>query len=269
MRFSVWFEPERVSEGTWLYAHHPEWLLQEGHAPQWLDSKQKQVLLNLGNPDARRWLTDWISNAIDEDGIDIFRHDFNIDPLSFWQKADAPDRQGITEIRYIEGLYAFWDELLARHPNLLIDNCASGGRRIDLETTSRSVPLWRSDLFGNTLWRAGARPRAQPLGSAQFRRIIHSLLLPAESLRGAEHAELRHDHSLGRPQARSRSLARAEDYERSEGFFQVLLRRHLSADSPSTSDEKQWLAYQCDRPDLGEGMVMAFRRKEALRSRRG
>jgi len=24
MRFIVWFEPERVSEGTWLYTHHPE-----------------------------------------------------------------------------------------------------------------------------------------------------------------------------------------------------------------------------------------------------
>lgn len=43
------------------------------------------------------------------------------------------------------GLYAFWDALLARHPGLIIDNCASGGRRIDLETVSRSIPLWRTD----------------------------------------------------------------------------------------------------------------------------
>jgi hypothetical protein len=38
-----------------------------------------------------------------------------------------------------------WDELRQRHPKLTIDNCASGGRRIDLETCSRSYPLWRSD----------------------------------------------------------------------------------------------------------------------------
>jgi hypothetical protein len=31
------------------------------------------------------------------------------------------------------------------HPGLWIDNCASGGRRIDLEACMRSVPLWRSD----------------------------------------------------------------------------------------------------------------------------
>jgi len=33
--------------------------------------------------------------------------------------------------------------------------------------------------------------------------------------------------------------------------------------TPITTDEKLWLSYQCDRPDLGEGMVMAFRRKLA------
>ena len=68
-----------------------------------------------------------------------------MDPLPYWQAADAPDRQGMAEIRHIEGLYAFWDDLLKRHPDLLIDNCASGGRRIDLETVGRSTPFWRTD----------------------------------------------------------------------------------------------------------------------------
>jgi alpha-galactosidase len=48
-------------------------------------------------------------------------------------------------MKHIEGLYNFWDNLLARNPGPLIDNCASGGRRIDLETIGRSVPLWRTD----------------------------------------------------------------------------------------------------------------------------
>ena len=65
----------------------------------------------------------------------MYRNDFNLDPLGFWRGADAPDRQGITEIRYVEGQYAIWDELLRRGiPGCAIDNCASGGRRIDLET---------------------------------------------------------------------------------------------------------------------------------------
>ena len=132
----LWFEPERVYKGTAWHKEHPEWLLQDG---------SDNALLNLGDPAARKFLTDFISARVDEFGLGCYRQDFNIDPLLFWQKADPPDRQGITEIRYIEGLYEFWDELSARHPSLLIDNCASGGRRIDLETLGRATPFWRTD----------------------------------------------------------------------------------------------------------------------------
>jgi hypothetical protein len=49
----------------------------------------------------------------------------------------------------IKGMYDMWDELRARHPGILLDSCASGGRRIDLEVLSRAVILSRSDYeFG-------------------------------------------------------------------------------------------------------------------------
>ncbi|MEW6074587.1 MAG: hypothetical protein AB1726_18595 [Planctomycetota bacterium] len=49
----------------------------------------------------------------------------------------------------MEGYYAYWDELVRRHPALLIDSCASGGRRNDLETLWRAVPILRSDFAGD------------------------------------------------------------------------------------------------------------------------
>jgi alpha-galactosidase len=45
-------------------------------------------------------------------------------------KIHAPLHRGIAEIRYVEGFYTFWDSLRTRFPDLLIDNCSSGGRRI-------------------------------------------------------------------------------------------------------------------------------------------
>ena len=48
-------------------------------------------------------------------------------------------------MRFIEGHFAFWDALCKEFPNLAILNCASGGRRIDLESILRGQPLWRSD----------------------------------------------------------------------------------------------------------------------------
>jgi alpha-galactosidase len=82
---------------------------------------------------------------IEQNGIDIYRQDFNIDPLPFFRETDEKDRRGITEIKYINGLYKLWDALIDNFPSLLIDNCSSGGRRLDLESLKRSVLLWRSD----------------------------------------------------------------------------------------------------------------------------
>ncbi len=139
MKFILWFEPERVRGGSVLHEQHPEFLLA---SPKDRDN----FLLDLGNPDARRHITDLVSSHISRIGIDIYRQDFNFAPLPYWQAADTPDRVGMTEIQYVQGHYEFWDELRRRHPNLWIDNCASGGRRIDLETLSRSLPLWPSDF---------------------------------------------------------------------------------------------------------------------------
>ncbi len=101
--------------------------------------------LNLGNDDALHWLIDHIDNLITEQGIDVYRQDFNFNPLDYWRENDAIDRQGITENRHVTGYLSFWDELRRRHPDLLIDSCASGGRRHDLETLRRSVPLHPTD----------------------------------------------------------------------------------------------------------------------------
>lgn len=168
LKFLLWFEPERVCEGTPWYTEHAQWLLEvptdrrvynwgsSQEDPNWVrhESLRNQIkendrLFNLGIPEAREFLTGFISGKIAEFGIDCYRHDANIAPLEFWRAADAPDRQGITEIRWVEGLYAFWDGLKRRHPDLVIDVCASGGRRIDLETMSRCLPLWRTDFPGS------------------------------------------------------------------------------------------------------------------------
>ena len=150
----LWFEPERAAMDSWLARTHPEWLLGDPGGDR---------LLFLGNPDARQWLFDHVSHMIAEDGIDVYRQDFNFRPLPFWRAHDPKDRKGITEIEDVEGYLAYFDALRQRFPNLLIDTCASGGRRNDLETLRRAVPLWRSDYsfdpkaqqgetFGLSLW---------------------------------------------------------------------------------------------------------------------
>lgn len=144
-QFMVWFEPERaIKDSYWAY-EHPEYMLLAGGGkavPHEIDRKtQDSFLVNLGDEDANKWLRENVAKLIRDNRIDHYRQDYNIDPEWFWYSNDEPGRNGICEIRYISGLYKFWDYLRSEFPNLFIDNCAGGGRRLDLEATSRSIPL--------------------------------------------------------------------------------------------------------------------------------
>lgn len=168
-KFMVWFEPERVIKGSQWAEEHPEWML---------DAGTDAYLFDLGNPKALEWFCDQIGELIEQNGIDYYRQDFNMEPDIFWQKNDEPGRTGIREIRHIEGLYAFWDYLRQRFPGLLVDNCASGGRRIDLEATSRSAPMWqyrlqlrRTGRLPVPYLRAGDVPAAARHGRAEDRQV--------------------------------------------------------------------------------------------------
>lgn len=248
MKFVVWFEPERVNAASRIAKEHPQFVLHAGNG---------DGLFNLGDPEARRWLAGYLGGCIRDWGIDIYRNDFNIDPLPFWQAADAPDRQGMAEIRYVEGLYALWDELLAEHPGLAIDNCASGGRRIDLETISRSYPLWRSDTqccghavpvqdqvqtAGLSLYVPLHAAGAWAFDPYTFRSVATTgTSLCMDTRKGL-------DAALAK-QAIAEAKALRPFYT---GDYYPLL--------PITTDESHWCGWQLDRPDLGEGIALFFRR---------
>ena len=146
--FLVWFEAETANPDSKNLAAHPDWYLLQPGLPM---TGGAVANLNLGNPDALKWITDTVSNFITDNELTWYRQDYNFAPAPYWAAADKPDRVGMTEIQAITGLYAYWDALRAQHPGLRIDNCASGGRRLDIETASRSVSLWRSDNAGDPM----------------------------------------------------------------------------------------------------------------------
>lgn len=261
--FVLWFEPERVFEGTQIAREHPEWLL----GPHRIDVMGgNNYLFNLGIPEARRYITDKISNLIEEGGVTCYRQDANwLEPNYFLDAADAPDRQGIGEIRYIEGLYAFYDELLARNPGLLIDNCATGGKRIDLEIMSRSVLLHRSDEQVDT----GYDPivaQTQTQGLASWvplftalcpevnRYMFRSALAPGMN---TNFSLLALERGEKVPVELARTLMQ-EFHEVRKYFYGDFY--PLLSYSPA---DNVWAAWQFDRPDLGAGIVLVFRRRKS------
>ena len=256
MKFILWFEPERVRPQTPLAKEHPEYLLKHPH-------NEDNLLLDLGNPTARQWMTDTISGVIDEVGVDIYRQDFNFDPIEYWLAADEPGRRGMTEIRHVEGLYAMWDELRRGHPGLVIDNCSSGGRRIDLETTSRSFPLWRSDYTDAGAAQEGLRceigsqcqtaglSRWIPLHTASVWRIEPYSVRSSVSTGLVFYPDIRpDDYPIDQAHLALAEMARLRP------FF--LGDHHLLL--PLTAEEHDWCAHQFHRADLNAGMAFFFRR---------
>ncbi len=101
-------------------------------------------------------MTDLINASIDEHGVDFYRQDFNTDPLAYLENYETEERRGANENHYAAGVLRFWDGLQEKHPGMLMDACASGGRRNDIDVMKRMVPLIRSDRLFCARRTAGA-----------------------------------------------------------------------------------------------------------------
>ncbi len=137
----LWYEPERVYEGTQFYEKGSQ-------EDQWLVKGDGMAMWNLADEGAFKYLCKYMAKSLKENGVTVYRQDFNYAPLEYWQKADAEfydGRTGICENHYVTNLYKYLDYLCKNVKGLYIDNCASGGKRLDLEMTKRSIPIWRSD----------------------------------------------------------------------------------------------------------------------------
>ena len=138
-KMGLWFDVEHAHPYSVAVREHPE-LFFTG-----LLDNNGCHLLRLDLDSGREWAFQSIAGNLRQLGGHYLKFDMNADPAPIWAHNDLPNRRGATEIRYIENVYRLWDQLLAEFPALLTENCASGGRRIDLEMLRRSHTNWLSD----------------------------------------------------------------------------------------------------------------------------
>lgn len=179
-------------------------------------------------------------------------------PLPAWRGHDAIDRQGMTENLYVQGHLAFWDELRRRNPDLCIDSCASGGRRNDLETMRRAVPLLRSDFqfpqmegvvegnqghtYGLSFWLPFQGTGAYFYDSYSFR----SFYLPCFGM-----GLLTPDNTSAQRQA----------YDECRKIAPIMLGDYYPL-TPYSLKSDHWIAWQFNGPAQGDGVIQVFRRAQ-------
>lgn len=260
----LWFEPERVMPGTWLYDYRSEWLLRP--PPGFPEYSGQARLLNFGNPEVRTWAVDHFSALIASQGVNIYREDYNIDPLAYWQFNDPPGRRGITQIRYVEGHLAYWKGLLERHPDLLIDACASGGRRLDVETMGYAINLWRSDYANvaeaNQGMTYGVSPWLPLTGDMVLIQSFAEKGTNAYNARSAMAPSFQEVVQVPSAVTENWEVLRSMSFEWLDIAKDYFGDFYPLTDYAVAEDTTVWIAWQFDQPARGTGFVQAFRRSD-------
>lgn len=258
MNLMLWLEPERAVNGTRVTVEHPEWFLTA--------SGRRDSILNYGVPEALEYAYNTIAGYVRELKLSCYRQDFNTSLTEYFAENDTSERRGISEIKHIMGLYELWDRLHQSFPELLIDNCSSGGRRIEIETMKRAIPFFRSDYQCNF----NENPDVLQVHNAGIARY-----LPMNGCTGKTKCDTyttRSAYSTSWGAAFYNAVFQTMEEEDFAWAKKVTddyraIRRYFSCDfynhGTSVLDESAWAIFQYHDADAGEGIVMAFRRAKS------
>lgn len=132
MKPGLWLEPEVAGVNSTLAVQHPDWFFMR-HGKRVL--KNSRYLLDFRNPDVRNYLTRVIDRLVREYGVGYIKMDYNVDSLQGTEVHADSVGQGLLE--HNRAYLAWIDQVLNRYPELVLENCGSGGGRMDYAQLSR------------------------------------------------------------------------------------------------------------------------------------
>ena len=143
LKFGIWLEPEMVSEDSELYRTHPDWVLQiPGREP---NRSRNQLVLDLSRKEVREYMKKFIDDTLSCANISYVKWDMNRSVDNVYSAADPTLSQGAIRHKYVLGLYEVMEDMLTRHPDLLLEGCSGGGGRFDAGMLYYAPQIWCSD----------------------------------------------------------------------------------------------------------------------------
>ncbi len=137
MKFGLWMEPERLGNREVMDAH-PDWLSRypDGHTEGFLD---------MTNPEAAAWAEEEVARCIGEYGMDLLRIDYNLSSRSYFHCIETDGISENASLRHFAAVYAMYERLKKRFPDVVFENCAGGGGRTDVGLLRYFSHSWVSD----------------------------------------------------------------------------------------------------------------------------
>ncbi len=144
LQFGIWIEPEMVNPKSELAENHPDWIVQANGRP--VPTTRAQWLLDLTNPEVQDFVFEVFDNVMQQSkNISYIKWDANRHVQSVGSTFLSANEQSHFWIKYIQGLYAVYERIRAKYPQVLIQACSSGGGRIDYGALRYNQEVWTSD----------------------------------------------------------------------------------------------------------------------------
>ena len=143
LKFGIWMEPEMISPDSDLYRAHPDWAVSTpGKEPSLC---RNQLILDLTRKEVFDHTFESIKKVLSSANIEYMKWDMNRTICDIYSVSMPADRQGEFYHRFMLAVYALQEKVLKEFPNLLLENCSSGGGRFDAGMLYYSPQVWGSD----------------------------------------------------------------------------------------------------------------------------
>lgn len=138
LKTGIWIEPEMISTESDLYRAHPDYALKKEGLRKIVG--RGQYILDLTDERVQKHVEDSVARLVEDYGASYVKWDFNR------RFADTRAGKGSGYFYdYTCSLYGILARLKKRFPDLIIENCASGGGRFDLGMAYYTACGWASD----------------------------------------------------------------------------------------------------------------------------
>ena len=143
MKLGVWFEPEMVSPDSDLFRAHPDWAIQvPGREPV---QAREQLVLDLTRKEVFEYVYESVASVLRSADIAYVKWDMNRSLTDLGSAVMDAEYQGELVHRYCLALYRLQEQLITEFPDLILENCSSGGDRFDPGMLYYSPQIWCSD----------------------------------------------------------------------------------------------------------------------------
>lgn len=146
IKFGIWIEPEAVNTKSELYERHPEWALQTKGRELKLGRGGTQLVLDMTNPQVQ----DFVFKVVDDlltnyPEIAYIKWDANASIQNVGSLYLPMAKQSNLYVDYHLGLLKVLQRVREKYPNVVIQDCASGGGRANYGLLPYFDEFWVSD----------------------------------------------------------------------------------------------------------------------------